>query len=722
MRRGTAGKERFWKIVLRLDRVGVVLDTWAGMMSMRKRFLPALALHLALVLALRAQQIVTDPAHTSGAVWLFGAAVGLFWAAMVWWPSGGLASTSLATAAGSAGGTGEDWGAVEQAGARSGMDGWQWGAAAVTVGLAFYAYAQFGGNMFTRAGVIAWVLAVGVFGLAFSQRRAGWWKARWQAARRGEWTVRLRGYHLALLLLFGVALFMRVYRLAEVPAELGSDQAEKLLDVQDVLNGLRPIFFPRNTGREAFQFYLTAALIRWTPLEISHLALKVGTVLISLMAFPFTYLLGKELFDRRLGVLAAALLSISHWHMAISRVGLRFPFTPAFAAATLYFLVRALRYNGRNDWLACGFFLGVGLHTYIPMRIVPLLLLLLVLVKAALDWGQARRGRAAVSEVTALSGAFWGNGALAAVMSFLVFLPLFRFMVEQPAMFWYRVTTRSSDALEQTNGGETLAVFWQNVKNAALMFNYRGDVVFANTIPFSPVLDWLTGGLFVLGLAYLLWRLAARGDRRSLYVLLMLFMLVLPSMLSIAFPNENPSVVRAGGAIPIAMIMAALPLWATVNRFVGTFARWGRVYAATVCLAVWGMAFVANYNWYFVQYDAQFRRSIWNASEMGEVVRGFVDSVGDFEHAYHIPYPYWVDTRAIGINAGNINWGNVVMDVESTLAQHKEAPATRLYIYYLPDKNAAELLREAYPDGLDIHYRSAAGADKDFGVFFVPGE
>ncbi len=690
-----------------LDRVRVVLDTWA---AMRKKFLPALALHMALVLALRAQQLVTDPAYTEGAVWLFAVAVGLFLAGLMGLPDW----------------TGtEDWEqpATEgQPAARWGAAYWRWGAVGAMAGLAVYAYGAFAGNTFTRTGVIAWALAIGLFWLAFGEQPAGWLQARWRALRRGEWTIRLGWHHLALLLLLGVALFMRVHRLAEVPAELGSDQAEKLLDVQDVLNGLRPIFFPRNTGREAFQFYLTAALIRFTPLEISHMALKVGTVLISLMALPFTYLLGKELFDRRLGMLAAALLSISHWHVAISRVGLRFPFTPAFAAATLYFLVRAFRYNRRNDWLACGFCLGVGLHTYIPMRIVPLLLLLLVGAKTALDWGQARRGRDAGSEATALGRAFWGNGALAAGMSFLVFLPLCRYMVEQPAMFWYRVTTRSSDALEQTNGGQTLAVFWQNVKNAALMFNYRGDVVFANTIPFSPVLDWVSGGLFVLGLAYLLWRLAARGDRRAVYVLLMLFMLVLPSMLSIAFPNENPSVVRAGGAIPVAMIIAALPLWATVNRFGGTFVRWGRVYGVALCLGVFVMAFLENYNWYFVRYDEQFRRSIWNASEMGEVVRGFVDSVGDFEHAYHIPYPYWVDTRAIAINAGNIDWGNVVMDVESTLAGHKETPATRLYIYYLPDKNAAELLREAYPDGVEIHYRSAAGADKDFGVFFVPGE
>jgi hypothetical protein len=65
----------------------------------------------------------------------------------------------------------------------------------------------------------------------------------------------------AVLILFaaGMAIFFRIYRLAEVPSEPYSDHAEKLLDVYDVLQGKTSIFFARNTGREAMQFYLTAA-------------------------------------------------------------------------------------------------------------------------------------------------------------------------------------------------------------------------------------------------------------------------------------------------------------------------------------------------------------------------------------------------------------------------------------------------------------------------------
>jgi hypothetical protein len=76
-----------------------------------------------------------------------------------------------------------------------------------------------------------------------------------------------------------VVLFFRFYRLDGLPAEMVSDHAEKLLDVNDVLNGDLNVFFPRNTGREAFQFYWTALMSIVFGTGISFMSLKLGTVL-----------------------------------------------------------------------------------------------------------------------------------------------------------------------------------------------------------------------------------------------------------------------------------------------------------------------------------------------------------------------------------------------------------------------------------------------------------
>jgi hypothetical protein len=263
------------------------------------------------------------------------------------------------------------------------------------------------------------------------------------------------------------------------------------------------------------------------------------------------------------------------------------------------------------------------------------------------------------------------------------------------------------------------------------MCHYRGDTVQINTVVGSPVLDPVSGALFVLGAAYVLWRLIRFRDRRSLYLFTALFFLLLPSTLSIAFPNENPSVVRTGGAVPIVMTMTALALWA-LARHIGMavrasspgMPRLGNVAAVAFAVVVLLFAVRSNYDWYFVRYDAQWRNAGWNATEMGRVVRGFASSIGDMQHAWHVPYPFWVDTRAIGFNAGSPGWENAIMlDQPAGVQRLREQAADsapKLYIVKDEDRRSLDLLRETYPDGALRLYESAIPG-RNFWVFLAPG-
>ncbi len=137
--------------------------------------------------------------------------------------------------------------------------------------------------------------------------------------------------------------FFRIYNLAGVPSEPTSDHAEKLLDVYDVSQGLTHIFFPRNTGREAIQMYLTLVVSWIFGTGLSFLSLKIGTVICGLATLPYLYLLGKEFGGKRIGLLAVFFAGIAYWPNVISRFGLRFPLYPLFVAPTLYYLIRGLR-------------------------------------------------------------------------------------------------------------------------------------------------------------------------------------------------------------------------------------------------------------------------------------------------------------------------------------------------------------------------------------------
>ncbi|MCX7840450.1 MAG: glycosyltransferase family 39 protein, partial [Anaerolineae bacterium] len=495
------------------------------------------------------------------------------------------------------------------------------------------------------------------------------------------------------------------------PAEMTSDHAEKLLDVNDVVNGgLRPIFFERNTGREPLQFYLTAAFIKLTEHPIDHMALKLITALMGVLVIPFTFLLARELFDDDVALFAALFIAISKWPLTIARMGLRFPFTPVFVAPTMYFLFRALKYGHRNDFLMAGLFLGLGLLGYNAFRLAPILV-----VACIVWWWWTRRMTLAQTKTLIV------NSALMFTLALFVIMPLVRYMTERPEMVWYRATTRLVGEHQTTITGDPLEVFANNLVNAVLMFNWTSDAAWPNSLPNDPALDYVSGGLFVLGVAYALYRLARYRENAYAFVLGGIVIMLLPSALALAFPNENPSVVRAGGAIPFVFIIVALPLawWWRVARDALAEFRWVWIAHVLVLVLLFTLIVRANYLRYFVDFDAHYRRASWNSSEVAMVIRGFADSVGDIRHAWILLYPHWIDTRNVAINMRAIGWDQTLPNADAALA-HANDPANKLYILNPGDQKNLTRLREIFPHAQErVFYARTPG--HDFIVFYVPG-
>lgn len=608
---------------------------------------------------------------------------------------------------------------------------------------------------FTTVNTTLWLAALAAFFLATWDWGATNWRGVGNQLR--AWRIPFGWTALALVGILAVAAFFRFYQLSSVPAEPTSDHAEKLYDVIDILSGYRPVFLVRNTGREFFQFYWTAALVSLFNLQTDHLALKIGTALISFLTIPFVFLLGREVGGRGVGLLAAFMTAISKWHVEISRVGLRFPFTAAFATPTLFFLLRGMRLNRRNDWLLAGLFLGIGLHTYTSMRIVPLLVATLIGLRLLWDlvaWpggfvtgvralvenllhGESKLATEAAEAADApvppsLTRPFWANVVIMAGLVLVLFMPLLRFSLERPDLFWYRSLTRSATA--EAVGFNPVSRFIENIWNAALQFNYRGDVVWVNNVMWDYQLDPITAALFVLGFIYILvaiWgtvsvaglRLGVLRQRSftAAALLVSLALLLLPSILALAFPIENPSVVRGGGAPPIVMMIAALPIVLIARNLRSALGAWGKALAAVLIAALLFSATVMNFRQYFQVYDFQERNIVWNASEMATVLGGFVDGVGDLDHAFMVAWPNWVDTRNVYLAMGAGYRNNFILSENLAQAVQRQVddPAAKMYLLNPSDVNGLRLLQATFPAGQMSVYQSRTPG-RDFIVFFAP--
>jgi hypothetical protein len=120
----------------------------------------------------------------------------------------------------------------------------------------------------------------------------------------------------------------------------------------------------------------------------------------------------------------------------------------------------------------------------------------------------------------------------------------------------------------------------------------------------------------------------------------------------------------------------------------------------------------------FNQFATQYQQAAWNTSEIGRVIRGFADSVGTVNSAYVIPYPYWVDDRLVGIEAGVVPIKDYTLPIDR-IPDTKTETAAKLFVVNTQDVNAVQSLRSIYPQGTLSTVHSATPG-KDFLLYQVP--
>ncbi len=575
----------------------------------------------------------------------------------------------------------------------------------LAIPLALAAFATFGGNSFNLLNTFPWLLSLSLFIWSFWQPKYSLKEKIIQVktfVQKGNWQISISSWSLLVLAVFGVILFFRFYQTGSVPPEPFSDHAEKILDVYDISQGNTHIFFPRNTGREALQMYWTLLVAKVFGTKLSFLSLKLGTALLGLLTLPYIYALGKEIANKRVGLIATFLMGISYWHNTISRVGLRFPLYPLFVAPVLFYLLRGIRRRSRNDFILAGIFLGVGMHGYSPYRIMPIVVLVAIgiyfLHKASRGVRKDLLIQLAILILTSLT----------------IFIPLGRYALDNPDMFAMRAVSRLG-YFEEGSLQIFLTNFWDGVK----MFNWNNGVIWVHSVGGRPALGVVSAVFFLFGVIFLLVRYLRERNWLDLFLILSILLLSLPSTLSIAFPDENPALNRAGGAAVMVFVVAALAfdgllssLKSSAYRRVGIVSAW----AVTILLLL--MAIPQNYDLVFNQYAETFRLGSWNSSEMGEVIQEFEQTYGQTQTVWIVPYKYWVDTRLPGVWAGipNRDFALRQNSLESSLI-YEDFP--KLFIVNLHDDETVEILQAMYPDGILRQYNSAVEYH-DFLIYRVP--
>lgn len=565
-----------------------------------------------------------------------------------------------------------------------------------------------GGNRFSLVNLLFLILSLIFLFRAFWMKQPSNQKRisnLLSSIKSGEWQFSISRWFILFVAATVLVVFFRLNNLVSLPVEMVSDHAEKYLDVFDILNGQTKIFFPRNGGREALQFYLITSLLLFFNAKVNFLTLKISTTLIGLLALPIFYLLGKEIGSRRVGYLVFIFAGTAYWMNVISRAGMRLPFYVLFTAATLYFLIKGFNTSNRNYFLICGLFLGLGMYGYSANRILPIVLI--VAIALFLVHSQSKGYR---RQVVIQSGLLF-------LIALVVYTPLLRYSIQDPAGYSSRVFSRlgTSGAIPV---GELLSTFFTNTFDALSMFSWSAGVVWVTSIPEYPALGIVSGAFFYIGALLILLRYIYKRRWLDIFILISIPLLMLPSILSLAFPGENPNLYRTGGAAVPAFLLIGLAFEGLMTSLEERIVfPWGSRVAWGTFAALFILSAALNYDLVFNKYHEQYRLSAQNTSELGEVIHGFIDTGGSPESAWVMGFPHWVDTRLVSITAGYPHTELALFSdqVKDTL----EKPAPKLFIVHPEDKTSIDMLPQIYDNGWFQRYNSAIEA-KDFLLFFVP--
>jgi len=574
--------------------------------------------------------------------------------------------------------------------------------------LAIFAFILFGSGTFGFLNTILWILSLLFIFLSFwekTNKKGINLKALWEKFSSTGWHIRISRWSVVVLAVVAVILFFNFYRLDSVPPEMVSDQAEKLLDINDILNGFKPVYFPRNTGREPIHFYLTAAYMAIFNLKVSFLNLKAVAVFANLLTLFFIYLLGKELGNKRVGLFAVLFAGMAYWPLLFTRLALRIPYYPLFVAPVMYFMVRGFRRQNINDILLTGLFLGLGLHGYTPFRIVPIFVVIGTIIFILHRHAVNKR----LETVFAL--------ALITLVSMVVFIPLLRYWLANPDLFAYRAFSRMT-GMEAGFQRSPILIFFENFWKASVMFFWDNGVIWAHSVPGRPALEVVSAAFYFLGIVSLLVRYVQKQQWIDLYLLVSIPMLMMPSILSLAFPGENPSLNRTAGAVVPVFIIIGLAFESLLRTLRSRLSgRIGKIIPYTILAVMVLWSGLNNFDLVFNQYYRIYRASSWNTSEMGEIARFFIESIGSPETTYVVGYPHWVDSRLVAINAGQTGRDFAVLP--EGIPQTTADPRPKMFFVNISDNESINLLASTFSSGVLWQHNSDV-ENKDFLIFFVP--
>lgn len=516
-------------------------------------------------------------------------------------------------------------------------------------------------------------------------------------------TKRWISYPLILSLIIILAYWLRAINVLDMPAWTDGDDHSAMMHGLNLLHltGIKigslesaklDIF--SSTGDGKIQISFLPYSIMYLIFGATTFAVRYANVLIGTGLVFVTYLIGKELWNKKIGLVASFLCAVSVWGIGYSRIGLDNIFSSLVGAIAVWLYLRASRLKTLLSAVLFGIALAGCMYVYSAAKVI-VVIFAIVLVTALIKNIFKRKFSKSLLKL-----------AIVGLISFIVALTpiIIRFTYEpgvvsdrtasvsifnEKNLESYKKSVRTTGLVDSIAISSIKAFDMFKDGDESVMFGYK-----------KGLLDTLSRFFFVIGIVLLL---VLKNKNRLLLLLWFVLTILIGNGMTV-FPSA-PYSPRLVGLIPLLAIITAYGLVTTADFARRRLKERRKPLVNAVVIAILVSIAMTNLQMYFVEYASGFYGgdSIKPYSAIGRYINqnkqdsSFIILENGWGFWWHSSIVYMY---AMG---GNVNPQRPVPNVTQVKKieelNYQALPSGNIKLLFAPNIKDFELIKSIIPGG-----------------------